>query len=181
MKILCANPAMPVHPDCCDPIHILIAGRIGQFGGVAGALADASHPDLPILERRRQRQDCIGIVRAGCQDQRIVHDQRDLEAGGRVPALRPGRWIGRREHRRNQVLSRSAGRPSFTRETSPCLETVRPFACPMTERNRWNPGGSISNLITFPWIILIGERRRPDRYEQRGQRACTPETFFARA
>ena len=78
-------------------------------------------------------------------------------------------------------LSRSAGRPSFTRETSPCLETVRPFACPMTERNRSNPGGSISNLITFPWIILIGERRRPDRYEQRGQRACTPETFFARA
>ena len=48
----------------------------------------------------------------------------------------------------------------------------------MTERNRWNPGGSISNLITFPWIILIGERRRPDRYEQRGQRACTPETFL---
>ena len=78
-------------------------------------------------------------------------------------------------------LSRSAGRPSFTRETSPCLETVKPFACPMTERNRSNPGGSISNPITFPWIILIGERRRPDRYEQRGKRACTPETFFARA
>ena len=73
------------------------------------------------------------------------------------------------------------GRPSFTRETSPCLETVRPFACPMTERNRSNPGGSISNLITFPWIILIGEQRRPGKYEQRGQRACTPETFFARA
>ena len=73
------------------------------------------------------------------------------------------------------------GRPSFTRETSPCLETVRPFACLMTGRNRWNPGGSISNLITFPWIILIGEQRRPDRYEQRGQRADTPETFFARA
>ena len=69
-------------------------------------------------------------------------------------------------------------RPSFTRETSPCLETVKPFACLMTERNRWNPGGSISNLITFPWIILIGEQRRPDRYEQRGQRACTPETFL---
>ena len=78
-------------------------------------------------------------------------------------------------------LSRSAGRPSFTRETSPCLETVKPFACLMTERNRWNPGGSISNLITFPWIILIGEQRSPDRYEQRGQRACTPETFSARA
>ena len=44
---------MPVHPDCCDPIHILIAGRAGQFGGVAGAATDASHPDLSILERRR--------------------------------------------------------------------------------------------------------------------------------
>ena len=78
-------------------------------------------------------------------------------------------------------LSRSAGRPFFTRETLPCLETVRPFACPMTEHNRSNPGGFISNLTTFPWIILIGEQRRPDRYEQRGQRACTPETFFTRA
>ena len=82
---------------------------LGQFGGVAGAATDTSHPDLSILERRRQRQDCIGIVRAGCQDQRIVHDQRDLEAGGRVPALRPGRWIGRREHRRNQVFPGAPG------------------------------------------------------------------------
>ena len=82
---------------------------LGQFGGVAGAATDTSHPDLSILERRRQRQDRIGIVRAGCQDQRIVHDQRDLEAGGRVPALRPGRWIGRREHRRNQVFPGAPG------------------------------------------------------------------------
>ena len=51
----------------------------------------------------------------------------------------------------------------------------------MTGRNRWNPGGFISNLITFPWNILIGERRRPERYEQRGQWAGTPETFFAGA
>ena len=36
---------MPVHPDCCDPIHILIEGRAGQFGGVAGAATDTSHPD----------------------------------------------------------------------------------------------------------------------------------------
>ena len=63
---------------------------------------------FPILERRRQRQDCIGIVRAGCQDQRIVHDQRDLEAGGRVPAIGPGRWR-RREHRRNQVFPGAPG------------------------------------------------------------------------
>ena len=108
-KSFALNAAMPVHPDCCDPIHILIAGRAGQFGGVAGAATDTSHPDLSILERRRQRQDCIGIVRAGCQDQRIVHDQRDLEAGGRVPALRPRRWIGRREHRRNQVFPGAPG------------------------------------------------------------------------
>ena len=170
---------MPVHPDCCDPIHILIAGRAGQFGGVAGAATDTSHPHLSLLERRRIRQDRIGIVRAGCQDQRIVHDQRDLEAGGRVP-YRAGR-VDRAEASAQPSLSRSAGRPSFTREISPCLRTVRRFACPMTERNRSNPGGSIANLITFPWIILIGERRRPDRYEQRGQRACTPETFFTRA
>ena len=108
-KSFALNAAMPVHPDCCDPIHILIAGRAGQFGGVAGAATDTPHPDLSILERRRQRQDCIGIVRAGCQDQRIVHDQRDLEAGGRVPALRPRRWIGRREHRRNQVFPGAPG------------------------------------------------------------------------
>ena len=107
-KILCFHAAMPVHPDCCDPIHILIAGRAWQFGGVAGAATDTPHPDLSILERRRQRQDCIGIVRAGCQDQRIVHDQRDLEAGGRVPAIGPGRWR-RREHRRNQVFPGAPG------------------------------------------------------------------------
>ena len=105
---LCPDAAMPVHPDCRHPIHILVAGRAWQFGGVEGAFADAPHPDLPILERRRIRQDRIGIVRAGCQDQRIVHDQRDLEAGGRVPALRPRRWIGRREHRRDQIIPRVA-------------------------------------------------------------------------
>ena len=108
-KSFALTAAMPVHPDCCDPIHILIAGRAWQFGGVAGAATDTSHPDLSILERRRQRQDCIGIVRAGCQDQRIVHDQRDLEAGGRVPAIGPRRWIGRREHRRNQVFPGAPG------------------------------------------------------------------------
>ena len=28
-KSFALNAAMPVHPDCCDPIHILIAGRVG--------------------------------------------------------------------------------------------------------------------------------------------------------
>ena len=61
------------------------------------------------------------------------------------------------------------------------LGNCQAICLPYEERNRSNPGGSISNLITFPWIILIGEQRRPGKYEQRGQRACTPETFFARA
>ena len=33
----------------------------------------------------------------------------ELEAGWRVPALRPRRWIGRREHRRNQVFPGAPG------------------------------------------------------------------------
>ena len=28
-KSFALNAAMPVHPDCCDPIHILIAVRVG--------------------------------------------------------------------------------------------------------------------------------------------------------
>ena len=36
-KSFALNAAMPVHPDCCNPIHILIAGRAWQFRGVAGA------------------------------------------------------------------------------------------------------------------------------------------------
>ena len=172
---------MPVHPDCCDPIHILIAGRAGQFGGVAGALADTSHPDLSILERRRQpprlHRNCAGRLPRSKDRTRSARPR----SGRACPRSRAGPVDRAAGASAQPSLSRSAGRPSFTRETSPCLETVKPFACLMTERNRWNPGGSISNLITFPWIILIGERRRPDRYEQRGQRACTPETFFARA
>ena len=99
----------------CRCIPIVATQSISSLRAVLGSseawralLTDASHPDLPILERRRQRQDCIGIVRAGCQDQRIVHDQRDLEAGGRVPAIGPGRWR-RREHRRNQVFPGAPG------------------------------------------------------------------------
>ena len=95
----------------CRCIPIVATQSISSLRAVLGSseawralLTDTPHPDLSILERRRQRQDRIGIVRAGCQDQRIVHDQRDLEAGGRVPAIGPGRWIGRREHRRNQVF-----------------------------------------------------------------------------
>ena len=171
----------------CRCIPIVATQSISSLRAVLGS-SEAWRALLQTLRTRiflslsddASRQDRIGIVRAGCQDQRIVHDQRDLEAGGRVPAIGPGGWIGRK-HRRNQVFPGApGGRLSPARLHLAC-ETVRPFACPMTERNRSNPGGSISNLITFPWIILIGEQRRPDRYEQRGQRACTPETFFARA
>ena len=52
-------------------------------------------------------------------------------------------------------------------------EAVERVSTSSAPQVRPSPGGSISNLTIFPWIILIGERRRPDRYEQRGQRACT--------
>ena len=49
------------------------------------------------------RQDCVGVVRPGGEDQGILHHQRDLQALGSLPALRPGRRR-RREHGRNQVI-----------------------------------------------------------------------------
>ena len=56
----------------------------------------------------------------------------------------------------------------------------------MERGKAWRGYPALSKPLTIMgverrWFLLIGERRRPDRYEQRGQRACTPETFFARA
>ena len=88
---------MPLHPDCRHAIHFLAALRVGKLGSVAVAVADAPHPDFPVSQRRRQRQDCKRNVRAGGEDQGILHDQRDLQAGRNLPAIgsRRGR---RREH-----------------------------------------------------------------------------------
>ena len=171
----------------CRCIPIVATQSISSLRAVLGSseawralLTDTSHPDLSILERRRQpprsHRNCAGRLPRSKDRTRSARPR----SGRACPRYRAGP-VEAAGASAQPSLSRSAGRPSFTRETSPCLETVRPFACLMTERNRWNPGGSISNLITFPWIILIGEQRRPERYEQRGQRACTPETFFTRA
>ena len=54
------------------------------------------------------RQDCIGVVRPGCEDQRILHHQRDLQALGSLPTLRTRRRR-RREHGRNQIIPGAAG------------------------------------------------------------------------
>ena len=61
------------------------------------------------------RQDCVGVVRPGGEDQGILHHQRDLQALGSLPALRPGRRR-RREHGRDQIIPGAArGRVSPAR------------------------------------------------------------------
>ena len=54
------------------------------------------------------RLDCKRNVRAGGEDQRFLHDQRDLQEGGSLPALRPRRGR-RRQHRRYQVIPGAPG------------------------------------------------------------------------
>ena len=56
----------------------LVAGRVGKLGSVALAVADTPYTNLPISQRRRQRQDCVGVVRPGGEDQGILHHQRDF-------------------------------------------------------------------------------------------------------
>ena len=53
------------------------------------------------------RQDCVGVVRPGGEDQGILHHQRDLQALGSLPALRPRRRR-RREHGRDQIIPGAA-------------------------------------------------------------------------
>ena len=61
------------------------------------------------------RQDCVGVMRPGGEDQGILHHQRDLQALGSLPALRPGRRR-RREHGRDQIIPGAArGRVSPAR------------------------------------------------------------------
>ena len=109
------DPAMPLHPDCRHSIYFVAALRSRVVRGMAGALADAPHPNLSVSQRRRQRPDCKRTVRAGGEDQSNVHDQRDLQAVGSLAALRPGRRR-RREHGRDQIIPGAArGRVSPAR------------------------------------------------------------------
>ena len=90
----------------CRCIPIVATQSISSLRAVLGS----SEAWRALLQTLRTRIFLSLSDDAGrCQDQRIVHDQRDLEAGGRVPAIGPGRWIGRREHRRNQVFPGAAG------------------------------------------------------------------------
>ena len=146
---------------------------LGSIGSMALAVADAPHPDLPVFERRRIRQDCIGTVRTGGEDQGIVHDQRDLQAGGSLPALRPGRWR-RGQHRRDQIIpgaTRGGVSPAGLRLA---WETARRSACPMTGRSRLSRAGSTSSLTICLSDIPIGERRKQAKYERR-EWTGTPE------
>ena len=113
-KSFALHAPMPVHPDCCNPIHILIAGRAGQFGGVAGAFADASHPDLSILERRRHpprlHRNCAGRLPRS-KDRTRSARPRSGRACPRSQAAPVDRAAGASAQ---PSLSRSAGRRSFT-------------------------------------------------------------------
>ena len=89
---VCPHPAVPRHPHRRHPIHILAPIRPGHFRGLAGALADAPHPDLPLPQRRRQRRARLETVRAGGQDQAELDRHRIRTTGPSVPALWKGRW-----------------------------------------------------------------------------------------
>ena len=47
---------MPRYPHRRHPIHILAPIRVGDIRGLAGALADPAHPDLPFPQRRRSAE-----------------------------------------------------------------------------------------------------------------------------
>ena len=98
-KGLCPHPAVPRDPHRRHPIDQLAPVRARQLRGVADALANASHPDFFELERRGQRRDGLEIVRAGGQDQKLVHHQRSVPTERHQSAVRPG---GRRARQRRR-------------------------------------------------------------------------------
>ena len=104
---VCPHPAVPCYPHRRHSIHILAPIRPGHLRGVAGALADPAHPDLPLPQRRRQRRHRLEALRAGGQDQAELDRHRIRTTGSGVPALGTGRWepgFGRNQ----QILPRTA-------------------------------------------------------------------------
>ena len=94
----------------CRCIPIVATQSISSLRAVLGSseawralLQTLRTPDFPISQRRRIRQHRKRTLRAGGENQGIVHHQRDLQAGGSLPALWPRRWR-RREHRRDQII-----------------------------------------------------------------------------
>ena len=93
---VCPHPAVPRHPHRRHPIHILAPIRPGHLRGVADALADAPHPDLPLPQRRRQRRDRLETLRAGGQDQAELDRHRIRTEQAEVSLLLSGRAGGSR-------------------------------------------------------------------------------------
>ena len=95
-------------PDRRHTIHIIAAIRLGELGSLAHPAANAAHPDIPFLERRRERPGRLGSVRPGSQDQTFLHHYRVGQAKRGVPALGPGRR--RTGQRRGQQVIPGAAR-----------------------------------------------------------------------
>ena len=103
---------------------------LGSSEAWRGAATDTSHPDLPILERRRQRQDCIG----NCAGR--LPRSKDRTRSARPPS---GRACPRsqaapvdREAGASALPNHSGSsvRPCSTRGTSPCLGNCQAICLP---------------------------------------------------
>ena len=82
----------------CRCIPIVATQSISSLRSVLGSseawrtlLANAPHPDIPFLERRRQRSNRLGALRPGRQDQTLLHHHRISQAKRSIHALGPGR------------------------------------------------------------------------------------------
>ena len=89
----------------CRVIPIVATQSISSLRSVLGSgeadvAANAPHPDLSELERRGQRRDRLEAVRAGGQNQKLVHHQRIVPPERHQSDVRPGRrrtWTRGRE------------------------------------------------------------------------------------
>ena len=140
----------------CRCIPIVATQSISSLRSVLGSSeawralsADAPHPDLPVFERRCQRQDCHRSCAGKWRRSRDRTRSARPPSGQKSPRsqaaqVEAGAAWARPNH------SGSNARPCFTRGTSPCLETAKPSACPMTGRSRLSRAGSTSNLTICP-------------------------------
>ena len=82
----------------CRCIPIVATQSISSLRSVLGSseawrnpASNAPHPDIPFLERRRERSNRLDAVRAGRQDQTLLHHHRVCQAKRGVNALRASR------------------------------------------------------------------------------------------
>ena len=98
-----ADPPVPLHPDRRHAVDLLAPLRAVRHGGLAHTRADATHADLPVLERRIVGQDRLGDVRLRHEDPALVHVHRDHGQAGVLAPLRTRRR-GEGHDRREQVV-----------------------------------------------------------------------------